>query len=369
MFDIFSQLAAATISDEVCTALSYYSPTLAAFAAGRASALVVDCGGGSTSVVPVVDGYVLRTPIMRSSRGGEWLDDQVREVVEKQQSLQTSSSTPFKIHPRYAISKKRKKTSEGAEKESAKHSMEPSLNNVGLIKEKVDGSNISNSETGTPNDSEGKVFDEDRVWTTSVTKYTDTHPSYERRCVLEVTRGLKEAMCGLPLIRFENAGLAHHLPVPGMPGSYELPDGTVVQLTPELYRIPERLFDDPIESGSSTGNQSSRHQSHVALQKMVHQCVSNCDGDIRKEMIGNILLTGAGSQFKYFPERLQREVAATVPSLFKVKIICPEKIERRFGVWIGGSIMSSLGSFQQMWLSKAEYDEMGASKAAARFSQ
>ena len=71
---------------------------------------------------------------------------------------------------------------------------------------------------------------------------------------------------------------------------------------------------------------------HTALQKMVHRCVSKCDGDVRKEMIGNVLLTGAGSQFKYFPERLQREVAAIVPSSFKVKIVCPEKIERRFGV-------------------------------------
>ena len=66
--------------------------------------------------------------------------------------------------------------------------------------------------------------DSDR-WTTTVTTYGDTHASYEKRAVLEVCRGLKEAICGLPLVRFENAALAHHLPVPGMPSSYELPDG------------------------------------------------------------------------------------------------------------------------------------------------
>ncbi|KAI4491242.1 hypothetical protein M0802_010338 [Mischocyttarus mexicanus] len=33
--------------------------------------------------------------------------------------------------------------------------------------------------------------------------------------------------------------------------------------------------------------------------------------------------------------------------------------ERRFGAWIGGSILSSLGSFQQMWLSRQEYEESG----------
>lgn len=34
--------------------------------------------------------------------------------------------------------------------------------------------------------------------------------------------------------------------------------------------------------------------------------------------------------------------------------------ERRFAVWIGGSILASLGSFQQLWMSKQEYEESGA---------
>ena len=36
-------------------------------------------------------------------------------------------------------------------------------------------------------------------------------------------------------------------------------------------------------------------------------------------------------------------------------------IERKFSVWIGGSILASLGTFQQMWMSKSEYEEHGAS--------
>ena len=42
-------------------------------------------------------------------------------------------------------------------------------------------------------------------------------------------------------------------------------------------------------------------------------------------------------------------------------MVCPiSTVERRFSVWIGGSILASLGSFQQMWMSKAEYQEHGA---------
>lgn len=35
--------------------------------------------------------------------------------------------------------------------------------------------------------------------------------------------------------------------------------------------------------------------------------------------------------------------------------------ERKYSVWIGGSILSSLSTFQQMWIAKSEYDESGPS--------
>merc|ERR1711874_901096 len=43
----------------------------------------------------------------------------------------------------------------------------------------------------------------------------------------------------------------------------------------------------------------------------------------------------------------------------KIKIIAPP--ERKYSVWIGGSILASLSTFQQMWISKQEYDECGPS--------
>lgn len=44
----------------------------------------------------------------------------------------------------------------------------------------------------------------------------------------------------------------------------------------------------------------------------------------------------------------------------RLKIIsAPGVSERRFGAWTGGSILSSLGSFQQLWVSKQEYEETG----------
>merc|ERR1712113_775629 len=49
------------------------------------------------------------------------------------------------------------------------------------------------------------------------------------------------------------------------------------------------------------------------------------------------------------------ELTALAPSTMKIKVVAPP--ERKYSVWIGGSILSSLTTFQQMWISKGEYDE------------
>jgi Actin len=50
---------------------------------------------------------------------------------------------------------------------------------------------------------------------------------------------------------------------------------------------------------------------------------------------------------------VQKELTALAPSTMKIKIITPP--ERKYSVWISGSILASLSTFQQMWISKEEY--------------
>ena len=56
---------------------------------------------------------------------------------------------------------------------------------------------------------------------------------------------------------------------------------------------------------------------------------------------------------------MHKEIATLAPSTMKVKVIAPP--ERKYSPWIGGSILASLSTFQQMWISKQEYDESGPS--------
>jgi actin beta/gamma 1 len=71
----------------------------------------------------------------------------------------------------------------------------------------------------------------------------------------------------------------------------------------------------------------------------------------------NIVLSGGNTMFRGFQERMEAEMVALLPPAITVKVIAPP--ERTYSVWIGGSILASLSTFQKMWCSKAEYDEQG----------
>merc|ERR1712080_327080 len=64
---------------------------------------------------------------------------------------------------------------------------------------------------------------------------------------------------------------------------------------------------------------------------------------------------------------MQKEITALAPSTIKIKIIAPP--ERKYSVWIGGSILASLSTFQAMWISKQEYDESGPGTFTANVSK
>jgi len=42
-----------------------------------------------------------------------------------------------------------------------------------------------------------------------------------------------------------------------------------------------------------------------------------------------------------------------------VQVKCVAPAERKFSVWIGGSTLSTLATFQTMWVTKGEYEEVG----------
>merc|ERR1712107_456438 len=66
-------------------------------------------------------------------------------------------------------------------------------------------------------------------------------------------------------------------------------------------------------------------------------------------------------------DRMQKEITALASSTIKIKIIAPP--EGKYSVWIGGSILASLSTLQQMWISKQEYGECGPPSSTASASK
>lgn len=101
----------------------------------------------------------------------------------------------------------------------------------------------------------------------------------------------------------------------------------------------------------------------IGMQHAITDSINQTDLDIRKELYSNILVTGGNSMTQGFLARLQKEVPDIAPQNLRVKVYSSHSgslTEYSASSWVGGSILGSLGSFQQMWFSKQEYEENGA---------
>lgn len=128
---------------------------------------------------------------------------------------------------------------------------------------------------------------------------------------------------------------------------YELPDGQTITVSSQRFRCPEALFKPMLIGKEMPG-----------FHEISYQSILKCDVDIRKDLYSNIVMSGGTTMYPGIPERLSKEITALAPSTMKIKVVAPA--ERKFLVWIGGSILSSLSTFQTMWITKAEYQETGA---------
>ena len=196
-------------------------------------------------------------------------------------------------------------------------------------------------------------------------------------CRVALSSALGRAATGAPAAGAKPS----HTPRPMV---YELPDGTRIDLAAECSSVPELLFSSEssgetvggsgASSSSSSGSSSSgssssgsaaaaaapRAPSLRALPTILHESVAACHADLRKDLLKHVVLSGGGTLMPGFKERLAKETSSLVSDRrFKMTFTAASPLERKFGTWIGGSIMASLGTFQQYWVSKAEYDESG----------
>ena len=294
------------------------SAVLTAFASGRGTALVLDIGGGGASAAAVHDGYLLKKSVRRHALAG----DLINELVMRSAQLR---SQPPPLLPLYTL--KRIEVGPGE-------------------------------------------------YNSSYVDYPGTHPSFHKYHLLQLFKDVKESACRCAMV-----APTETYPLDTSPWEYEMPDRSSLDISWERCHIPELFFTPSLlqttpppwltEGGEGASASASAGAAELAgmvpegvmsLPDLITETIRGCDTDMRRELWGSIIVSGGCSLLPGMSERLHGRLNELVPQMsMKVKVIAPTTPqERRFSVWIGGSILASLGSFQQLWMSKAEYEEQGA---------
>jgi len=162
----------------------------------------------------------------------------------------------------------------------------------------------------------------------------------------EIVRDIKEKLCFVCMDYDEE--LMKSEQSSEMEQNYMLPDGQVITVGAERFRCPEVLFKPNMIGLESDG-----------IDQLTFKSILKCDIDIRRALYGNVVMSGGSTMYDGIPQRMHNELNALAPDSMKIKIIAPQ--ERKYSVWIGGSILSSLSTFEDMWVTKEEYDECGPS--------
>ncbi|KAK8103820.1 actin-like protein 4 [Apiospora kogelbergensis] len=261
-------------------------------------------GGANTSVTAVHDGMILKRSIQKSHVGGLWLSSQIRSMFD-------SCDPKIEIRPSYMIESK-VPVDAGAPSQAIlrqlNHDLHPSY----------------------------RAYEDERL----LTEYKES--------VVEVWRGPG---------RYSNPG--NEDLVKTQPGRiFEMPDGSNQMWREQRYRVSEGMWDETAQL--PTASEEERITKAQTIPELIRACLNAVDVDLRPNLLGNIVVTGGTSLLNGFNDRLNNELMAMYPGM-RVKLHAAGlTTERRFGSWIGGSILASLGTFHQMWISKKEYDENGA---------
>ncbi|KAK4193278.1 actin-related protein 4 [Podospora australis] len=282
------------------------TPVLSAFAAGKATALVLDVGGANTSVTAIHDGMVLKRSVQRSHVGGLWLSGQIRTMLD-------GSEPKVDIVPTFMVeNKKPVEAGQPAEARLRKFDFP-----------------ISNS---------FRAYEEERV----LTEFKES--------VVEVWRSPGR------LLTPGNEDYAR-----SQPGRvFEFPDGYNQMWREQRYKVAEGMWDENAAYGANNADESSRLSKSQTIPGLIKAALDGVDVDVRPNLLANVVVTGSTSLLNGFNDRLNLELGALYPGM-KIKIHAAGLTsERRFGAWIGGSILGSLGTFHQMWISRTEYQENGA---------
>ena len=175
---------------------------------------------------------------------------------------------------------------------------------------------------------------------------TERGYSFTTSAEREIVRDIKEKLCFVTTDY--DVDMVRSVTTLDLEEEYELPDGEIITVGNERFRAVECLFQPSFIGLESTG-----------IQESIYNSIMKCDVDVRKDFFTNIVLSGGTTLYKGMTERLTTDIGHLASPKMDVDIVALP--ERKYSVWIGGSVLASLSTFNDMWISKREYAECGPS--------
>lgn len=271
---------------------TFFPPTamVGAFCYGKPTGLVVDLGASHITVSPVVDGYVLEKAVTTTTRGGDWLDSQIRQVL---------SSSQVTVMPWY---------------DNAKYSVQ----NV------IAPASFRNFHVG-------EIMRDLKHWMCFVSATaisseiiagpTPAHPRVPYMPVYELPDGTtvtaSDSLC-LVTERLFLPGRVRGMPAPpGMVRNQS--SGSVSGATPAARTVEAGILSAPLMPGVPTHAQIvDVDPARDPLHDLIYASIARCDADCRKEMVSNVMLIGGGSLMDGLQARLSTELTSMLPAHLKV---------------------------------------------------
>jgi len=140
--------------------------------------------------------------------------------------------------------------------------------------------------------------------------------------------------------------------------------GDPSQVSENLFELPDGekvVFESNMTFEKHFFEKKEHDPSSVELQSLVAESLQDCDVDIRKNVVSGIVLAGGNSLIPKFKESFEEILGSFMVGSSKAKLVSGAKPgDRKLSSWVGSSILSSTGAFQNLWISKGEYDETGA---------
>uniref|UniRef100_A0A5F9DJK8 Actin related protein 6 n=1 Tax=Oryctolagus cuniculus TaxID=9986 RepID=A0A5F9DJK8_RABIT len=128
----------------------------------------------------------------------------------------------------------------------------------------------------------------------------------------------------------------------------------ILRLANERFAVPEILFNP-----SDIGIQE------MGIPEAIVYSIQNLPEEMQPHFFRNIVLTGGNSLFPGFRDRVYSEVRCLTPTDYDVSVVLPENPITY--AWEGGKLISENDDFEDMVVTREDYEENGHSICEEKF--